>query len=108
MRFIVRARREISSFPARCGTRRCNCRLEIASTSVRIDSTGARARPTTSHVTTPTTSRSSGMPAASRPLVATIDSVTVSRPIPTITVTGPLEPMAEVATTRNGSFSIGP
>ena len=70
MRFIVRARRPISSSAGGSGTRRCRAAAEIASTSARIASTGARARPTTIQVVTATTTSSSGSPTASSPLTA--------------------------------------
>ena len=47
MRFMVLARRPISSSAGGSGTRRCSSLAEMASTSARIASTGASARPTT-------------------------------------------------------------
>ena len=62
MRFMVAASRPISSSASGCGTRRCSCAAEISSTSRRIASTGARARPTANQVVTATTTTSTGSP----------------------------------------------
>ena len=62
IRFIVAASRPISSLALGCGTRRCSCTAEISSTSRRIASTGARARPTANQVVSPTTATITGTP----------------------------------------------
>jgi hypothetical protein len=81
--FIVRASRAISSSPAGSGTRRSSSPAEMAVTSARIASTGRRARPTTSQVTTPISSPTSGTPtSSSRRSVPTV-SETSSRLVAT-------------------------
>ena len=65
MRFMVAASRPISSSAGGCGTRRCSCAAEISSTSRRIASTGASARPTVNQVVTATTTNSTGRPTIS-------------------------------------------
>src|SRR6266540_4318176 len=105
MRFMVCARRAISSAPGGSGTRRCSSAAEISSTSPRIASTGANARPTTFHVVAATTSNSTGSPTASRPVTIQVASPTPSRARATTTVSRALG--AAVATARKGSLSTG-
>jgi hypothetical protein len=81
--FMVVAKRAISSVPWGPRTRRWSSSVEIASTSARIDSTGARARPATLQVTAPTNSRRRGAPTSSRVPTTSVDSSTSSKVRPT-------------------------
>ena len=103
IRFIVPARREISSSPGGSGTLRWRSRVEIASTSALMASTGDKALAATSQVTSPTTSKRSGMITASAIVSVLRPSTTVSRFLPTITVSMSPDPWTSLATRRNGS-----
>ena len=76
MRFMVAASRPISSSALGCGTRRCNCAAEISSTSRRIASTGASARPTANQVVSATTTTITGSPMISSRVIAVVVSST--------------------------------
>src|SRR5512132_2525975 len=101
MRFMVRARRPISSSAGGACTRRCRAAAEIASTSARIASTGARARPATTQVIAATNASSSGSPTASSPPTAVVVSETASVDRATSTVRRPSGVSAPTATARN-------
>src|SRR5512133_3571441 len=100
MRFMVRARRPISSSAGGACTRRCRAAAEIASPSARIASTGARARPATTQVIAATNASSSGSPTASSPPTAVVVSETASVDRATSTVRRPRGAPGLAATTR--------
>ena len=81
MRFMVAASRPISSSALGCGTRRCSCAAEISSTSRRIASTGASARPTANQVVSATTATITGSPMiSSRVMAVVVSSTSTKRP----------------------------
>jgi hypothetical protein len=79
MAFMVVASRAISSRPGGIGTRRSRAAEEMASTSRRMPSTGASARPTTSQVTAAATTSRIGRPTISSSVTTDVDSLTDSR-----------------------------
>src|SRR6266851_2349291 len=103
MRFMVVASPAISSWPGGPGNRRCRSRLEMASTSARIRSTGDRARPTRCQATRPTISTTKGRPTIRSLVTATLASLTDCRLRPTTTVNVAVGVLAARATSRNGS-----
>ena len=104
---MVAANRPISSSASGCGTRRYSCAAEISSTSRRIASTGARARPTITQVVTATTTNSNGNPINITLVTTAVVSKTPINALATNTVRGPSEVCAPSATAMNSSLSSG-
>ncbi len=107
MRFMVAASRPISSSALGCGTRRCSCAAEISSTSRRIASTGASARPTANHVVSATTATSNGSPMISSRVTTVVVSRTSTNALATRTIRRPSDVCAPSATATNSSSSSG-
>ena len=107
MRFMVSASREISSSPDGVGTRRWSWAADISSTSVRIASTGANARPTTFQVMAATSSTMSGIPTASSRVTVCVESATVSMVRATTTTSWPSVVSAPWAVARKSVSSTG-
>ncbi len=108
MRFMVAARRPTSSPVPGSGTRWCRSPAPISATRERMASTGRRARPTTSQVTTATTPTSRGTTMAIvRPkrctsaLTASRDGSTTERPTTPVSTDSP-PPSPRPARVRSG------
>ena len=98
--FMVRASLPISSSPGRSGTRRCSSAAEMESTSRRIASTGARARPTIDPGGRGDQEEQDRQPDHDQPRIARVDSVTPSVLTPTSRVRAPAAVSMSSATTR--------